>query len=45
MSIGVSITIMGKTLELYWGKKTTKWVLAQVSATVLTIGIELKVKV
>lgn len=45
MSAGLTITIAGKSWEFYWGGGSGKWILAQVSATIFTIGIELSIKV
>ena len=45
MSIGLSIKVLGKGLEWYWGGGSGKWTLVQVSAVVLTIGIEFSIKV
>lgn len=45
MSIGISLRVLGKGLELYTGGGTGKYLLLAVSLTVLTIGVEFAIKV
>lgn len=45
MSIGISLTVLGKTFDFYAGGGSGKYRLLAISATVLTIGIELSIKV
>jgi len=45
VSAGISIKILGKGVEWYVGKSTKDWTIAQISITILTIGIEISIKV
>jgi len=45
MRIGISLTILGKGFEFYAGGGSGKFSLLAFSVTVLTIGIEIAVKV
>ena len=45
MSIGISLTILGRGIELYKGGGSGKYSLLSLSFTLLTIGIEFAIKV
>lgn len=45
MSIGISLTILGKGFELYIGRGSGKYALFAFSLTLLTISIEVAIEV
>lgn len=45
MSVGISIKLLNKGFELYWGKVDTEWELLGISATVLFVNVAVSIKV
>lgn len=45
MKVALILKVANHKLELYYGKGEAKWELLQVSATILTVGIEFSIKV
>lgn len=45
MKIGIIVGIGGKAWEFYWGKTNAKYAIVELSGTILTIKVDIYVKV